>query len=213
MSIDLLAWWVFSESLSFQTVFGATRHGSQHVRPLSLRYFERLCYGTVLRDHAPYSQTNPKASTLSSRSSQCHATSASVPTYLDPGQKGSLPRFATQLIRRCSNPECPTRRGPSRGSLVLSAKKFKQIIAISLKSRSFHSIVHLDYGAVTTEETEVVILTTATDIKRLAKLLESGQITVRERNPDNWTLLHVSGERLSCIQANHSSACCILWDC
>lgn len=122
-------------------------------------------------------------------------TRISPQPHLDPGRKGPSPRFTTSFIRRCSNPECPARRGPSRGSLVFSAKKFKQIIAISLKAKSFHSLIHIEYEGVTQEDTEAVILTMTSDTTRLRRLLESGHINVRERNTDNWTLLHVSDKK------------------
>ena len=139
-----------------------------------------------------FSGTLSKQLSETSSACSCHRSSASVPAHLDPGRKSSSPRYTTQFLRRCSNPECPARREPSRGLLVLSAKKFKQIIGISLKSRSFNSLIHIEYEGVAQEGTETVIYTTTADIKKLRKILESGLASVRERNADNWTLLHVS---------------------
>jgi hypothetical protein len=56
-------------------------------------------------------------------------------------------------------------------------------------------LIHIDYEGVApggTPEAETVIYATTTDIKKLRKILESGLASVRERNVDNWTLLHVS---------------------
>ena len=156
----------------------------------------------------------PKKQTKESTySCDCLASSARVPPHLDPGHKASSPRFSTHFIRRCSNPECPARKAPSRGSLILSAKKFKQIIGISLKARSFHSLMHIEYEGTAQEDTEAVIFTTTRDTRRLRRLLESGVISVRERNADNWTLLHVSYEVLiHMLRLIKALECCIFWN-
>ncbi len=150
----------------------------------------------IRSNSSSYSGSPSKQLSEYSSACSCHRGSTSVPAHLDPGHKSSSPRFTTQFLRRCSNPECPARRGPSRGLLILSAKKFRRIIGISLKSRSFNSLIHIECEGVAQEDTETVIYTTTTDIKKLRKILESGLASVRERNVDNWTLLHVSsGER------------------
>jgi len=170
---------VFPQEKSFPK---STTQIASHVDELALiRLDSSSCSGTLSKQLSEHSSA-----------CSCHSGSASVPAHLDPGRKSSSSRFTTQFLRRCSNPECPARRGPSRGLLVLSAKKFKQIIGISLKSRSLNSLIHIDCEGVAPGGTETVIYTTTTDIKKLRKILESGLASVRERNVDNWTLLHVS---------------------
>jgi len=127
------------------------------------------CSGTLSNQLSEYSSA-----------CNCHRTSSRVPAHLDPGRKSSSPQFTTQLLRRCSNPERPVRRGPSRGLLVLSAKRFKQIIGISLKSRSFNFLIHIEYDGSAEDNSETVTYATTTDIKKLRKFLERGLASVRE---------------------------------
>ena len=143
-------------------------------------------------------------------SCNCHTASVYLPPHLDPIRNANS-GFATQFAHRCSIRECRRRRATSIGSLILTPKKLKRVIGISLMARGRHTLIPLRSIITVEEAADSMICSTTSNLEGLVKLLQSRRASISERTPDHWTLLHVKLfahwrlHLLTCLE------CCILW--